>query len=180
MNPNNPLNPTPNPCSSPLLELASIHQNYVKGPGQLANLDPTQNLITKQPWIDEPSGSEPFDAQNVVAIPAIAANAIVLSYTVPTGFDGVVKALSNNLTVCGFVEGDGSIIWRLFINNRAVRNFSNILVEKGTIQIPRPISPLRLFSGDIIQWVIYNVSSVLVGDTVCSLSGYIYPSQGIS
>jgi hypothetical protein len=68
----------------------------------------------------------------------------------------------------------------LFINQRAVRNFSNILVEKGTIQIPRPISPLRVFSGDTIQWYIYNISSILVGGTVCSLNGYIYPSQGIS
>ena len=167
-------------CTSPLLELGSLHQNYVKGLNVLAASDPSKNLITKQPWLDEPSGSEPFDAQNNIALPAIGASATVLSYTVPIGFDGVVKALSNNLTVCGFTEGDGSIIWRLFINGRAVRNFSNILVEKGTIQIPRPISPLRLFSGDQISWIVYNISSALVGGTVCSLSGYIYPSTGMS
>lgn len=174
MNPNNPLNPNPNPCSNPMLELGSIHQNYVKG------VPPDPNLVITPPWLSEPSGSEPFDAQAGVAIPGIGANALVLSYTVPIGSDGVVNSLSCNLTVCGFVEGDGSLIWRLFINQRAVRNFSNILVEKGTIQIPRPISPLRVFSGDTIQWYIYNISSILVGDTVCSLNGYIYPSQGIS
>jgi hypothetical protein len=167
-------------CTDPSLELSNLHQIFVKGVDQLATQDPTQNLITKKPWLDEPSGSEPFDEQATISIPNIGDTAIVFSFKVPIGYDGVVKLLSCNLTVCGFTEGDGSIIWRLFVNNRAVRNFSNILVEKGTIQIPRPISPLRLFSGDIIQWRITNISSALVGGTVCSLNGYIYPSKGMS
>ena len=66
-------------CTDPLLELANLHQNYVKGVDALAVSDPNQNLITKKPWLDEPSGSEPFDEQNSIALPGVGSSAIVMS-----------------------------------------------------------------------------------------------------
>lgn len=168
-------------CTDPMLELGSLHQLYVRGIDVLAIKDPEDNLVTKKPWLDEPSGSKPFDPQGVVALPAVGAAAIVLTYTVPEGYDGVVKYLSCNLTFCGFTEGSGDVTWRLQINGKPVENFSLITVEKGTIEIPRPISPLRLFSKDIIQWIVTHVANAgLVGSVNCSLNGYIYPSRGMS
>ena len=167
--------------TSALNELACLHQLRVKGADILAVLDPDENVVVKRPWIDEPSGSVPFDEQQGVAVPGVGAQSIVLTYLVPTGDDGVIKYLSCNLTFCGFTEFSGDIVWRLLINQKPVKNFSNIKVEKGTIEIPRPISPLRLYSGDLVQWVILHVANAgLVGNTVCSINGYTYPSKGLS
>ena len=168
-------------CTDPMLELGNLHQLYVKGIDALALMDPNENMITTRPWIDEPSGSIPFDEQGGVAVPAVGSESIVLTFPVPSGYDGVVKRLSCNLTFCGFVEFSGDVVWRLEINGKAVRNFSKIQIEKGTIEIPREISPLRLYSGDIIKWWIFHAANAgLVGSTVCSLNGYIYPSKGMS
>jgi hypothetical protein len=60
-----------------------------------------------------------------------------------------------------------------------VRNYENIVVEKGSVAIPRPIAPLRIFSGQTINLVVNHVSNILLnGNMVGSFVGYFYPSQG--
>ena len=164
-----------------MIELGNLHQLYVKG---FDKLTPT-NIVTQKPWIAEPSGSDPFDAQGAINLPTFGFGAppsLVVAYQVPKGYDGVINALSNNIYTAVanlFVQGDGSIIWSLMINKRAVHNFDSVIVEKGTIQIARPISPLRIFSGDLVEWFVLNVSSVLAGARIiCSINGYVYPSKG--
>ena len=135
----------------------------------------------KRPWIDEPSGSSPFDAQGAFGLSgAVPQTGVVLTLNVPVGQDGVIKFLSCN-TVFPFNDFSGDLQWQLLQNGRAVRNFDNILAQKGTIQIPRPISPLRIYSGDIITWVINHLANgALNGNVVCTLNGYFYPSQGLA
>jgi hypothetical protein len=137
--------------------------------------------VVKRPWIDEPDGSEPFDPQNGVALGVISANPqVILNLQVPTGSDGVIKFLSCNTTF-PFNDFSGDLQWQLRQNGRPIRNFDNILAQKGTIQIPRPISPIRIYSGDLIQWVVFHLANAgLNGNVVCSLNGYFYPNQGLS
>lgn len=142
--------------------------------------DPT-TYYPKRPWIDEPSGSNPFDQQGAALLAGVVGETFtVLTLLVPQGFDGVIKYLSCNATF-PFNDFSGDLQWQLLQNGRAIRNFDNILAQKGTIQIPRPISPLRIYSGDTITWVINHIANAaLNGNVVCTLNGYFYPIQGLS
>lgn len=169
--------------SQSLSELALLHQSYVRGLENLATQAQTENenLVVKRPWIDEPAGSVPFDEQDGIALPIVGVTATVLSFTVPTGFDGVIKFLSNNVNFGGFDQFSGDIIWRLLINKRPVRNFNNVRAEKGTIFQGREISPIRLYSKNLVEWEVEHVANgALAGQTICSFTGYVYPSKGDS
>lgn len=178
--------PTPAPntaVTGPMEELANLHQLSVKGADILEVQNPSENIVVKRPWIDEPSGSVSFDEQGGVtlsALPDVGAQ-IVLTFIVPNGFDGVIKNLSNNVNFGGFVQFSGDLVWRLKQNGRPIKNYSNILAEKGSTQAPRIVSPIRIYSGDIITWEVEHVSNpLLAGQIICSLGGYTYPSKGIS
>lgn len=171
-----------NPTAQSLLELANLHQLNVKGADILSVQDPTENIVIKRPWIDEPSGAVPFDAQAGINLPAVGAgDVVVLTMMVPQGYDGVIKWISNNVNFGGFVQFSGDIVWRIEADQKPIRNFENILAEKGTIDIPRPVSPIRIYSGQTITYVVNHEANVaLNGQVVCSLSGYFYPSRGVS
>lgn len=172
-----------------LQELAAIHMDLL---GNKQLLSAYQDLATPggsspisgslgailRPWIDEPDGSVPFDEQFGVALPvAFGVETVVLSFQVPIGYDGVIKAISNNFLGGGFVDFSGDIRWRILADGKPIRNFSNILANKGTIAAGRIISPIRVYSGQVINYIVNHIANVgLVGQVVCSLNGYIYPS----
>ena len=173
-----------NSVATSLLELANIHAS---GLGSLAsgmaNSTPgavAEQNVVKRPWIDEPEGSEPFDLQNGVALPGVGPGfTLVLQLVVPEGYDGVIKGLSWNFTGGGFVQFSGDIVIQILRNGAAIRNFDNILNEKGSFQFPRLISPIRVFSNQIITLQVSHVANaLLVGDIVATFAGYIYPSKG--
>lgn len=166
-----------------LNELAYLHQTNVKGLQNLsdsANQDDA-NLVVKRPWIDEPSGSNPFDEQGGKDIPALGTSTIILSFLVPDGQDGVIKFVSCNVNFGGFVQFSGDLVWRILIDKRPAKNFSNIQATKGTIEQGRAISPLRIYSGQLVEWeVTHAANGLLAGQTICSLTGYTYPSRGVA
>jgi len=137
---------------------------------------------TQRPWISEPAGAVPFDEQASYTFTGTAhpgVNTPVLTLKVPNGFDGVIKWISNNL-VGGTSFTPGNVIWQILINGRPARNFGNITQEKGTIAQGRQISPIRIFSGDVVTYTAQEAVGGLSGSTVVSLSGYFYPAKGIS
>jgi hypothetical protein len=148
-------------------------------PGSSAPIGSAANPvgIFERPWLQEPPGAVSFDEQNGVAVAAGQLNVTVLEMTVPQGFDGVINYLSNN--AAGFTDFSGDLVWQILINNKPVRNFQNIRAQKGTVQQGRAVSPIRIFSGDVID---YTVSSpnAFAGTVICSLNGYFYPSKGVS
>ena len=167
-----------------LLELANLHntlltQNQLvcSGTGDNASAQLPTTVVTR-PWLESPEGSVPFDPQIAVGLPAVAASTTVVTLIVPEGYDGVINAYSWNFTGGGFVQGSGDIQVQILRNGAAVRNYDNILVEKGTIAAPRPISPLRVYSGQIITLVVNHTANALLnGNVVGCFSGYFYPSM---
>lgn len=148
----------------------------------LRGLDPAEianNGIP--PWVQPPQGHLPFLAHDVLArpgvvFPAVGAAGVVLTLPVPQGYDGVINALSNNYVAGGFVSGSGNLIWRILADGRAIRNFNNITVELGTLQLPRSVDGIRVFSGQAITYTIDHIANAaLGGNTVCTLKGYFYP-----
>ncbi len=130
------------------------------------------------PWLQEPEGHLPFDEADVANVGAVAAVAVnVLQFTVPQGYDGVVERISNNFTAGGFVSGSGDLLWRILADDRPLKNYSRILVEFGTLQIPRPVNKIRIYAGQIITYTVSHPANAALtgGGSVCTLSGYYYP-----
>src|SRR5215470_13954556 len=99
--------------------------------GSTANPVATQ----RRPWVEEPPGSVPFDEQGMVSLPlaSTGVDVSVLTVTVPTGYDGVILWISNNVINATPSFVPGSLVWKILINNRPARNFGAIVQEKGTI-----------------------------------------------
>ena len=176
---------TLNDSANELSELAALHQSLLVG-GQLVATgtggdDGTSNLpvsTVRKPWLDAPDNSVPFDSAGALALPNVGSTGIVTTFTVPDGLDGVINAYSWNFIGGGFVQGQGDVVAQVLRNGAAVRNYDNILVEKGSVGIPRPIAPLRLYSGDVIQLLVNHVANaLLLGNVVASFVGYFYPSR---
>jgi hypothetical protein len=147
--------------------------------GSVPNPAATQRRV----WLDEPPGSVPFDEQDSISAPTTAgADVAVLTVIVPQGYDGIIRWVSNN--VAGSTAfTSGTFIWKININGRPVRNFGRIVQEKGTIYQGREISPIRVFSGDTITYTVQLAVGFTVTGTleiICSLTGYYYPSKGVS
>lgn len=138
---------------------------------------PPPTTIVNRPWVTPPEGFVPFDGAAAIALPAVGL-AQVLAITVPDGHDGVINQFSWNFTGGGFVQGSGDIIVQVQRDGVAVRNFENILVEKGTIGVARPISPIRVYNKQVISIVVNHAANALLnGFIVGSLVGYFYPTQ---
>lgn len=173
-----------------LAELAKLHGAMLGSLNVGAGQNSRQNNATqgsisnpvvtsRRPWIDPPEGYVPYDFRSKIALPVVGSTVIVLTMQVPTGYDGVINGYSWNFTGGGFVEASGDIIVRILRNNAPIRNFDNITVEAGTIQNQRQISPIRIYSTQIIEiTVTHNANGLLAGDVVGSLVGYFYPSMG--
>jgi hypothetical protein len=176
---------TLNPIATSLGELANYHATLLVGNSLIASgtgddkakQDPT--YVVQRPWIEPPEGSVPFDAETSIALPAVGAGfTTIVSLVVPDGYDGAIKWYSWNFTGGGFVNGDGSLVVQLLRDGVPVRNYDNITVQKGTIEAPREISPLRVYSKQVISLVINHVSNgLLAGNVVGSLVGWFYPSM---
>ncbi len=173
-----------NTQANELNELAVLHNtllcsNLLVSSGTGDN--PAAQLPTytvKRPWLDMPEGGVPFDPQYSVALGVVGTTVTVVTLVVPEGYDGVINAYSWNFTGGGFVQGSGDLVAQVLRNGAAVRNYDNILVEKGSIQTPRPISPLRIFSNQIITLVVNHAANGLLnGNVVGCFSGYFYPSM---
>jgi hypothetical protein len=161
-------------------------------PNSTQYVEPT--LSIKRPWLDPPEGYNPFDYQAGVQLPVVGAAsttpltlqlgaAEVLNANgalkMASGSDGVIDALSCNFTGAGFQDFSGDITWILFADSKPISNFNNIVAQKGTVQAPRKISPIRLYAGVTYTWVVIHNSNVaLNGQVVCTMTGYSYPNRG--
>ena len=185
------------PLNSEGLDLANLAAWHQQRIGQMGLLAIPPEGATSQPlgvpanpvatsqrvWVNEPPGSVPFDEQGGItlgAVPTPGVDQPVVTMIVPHGFDGVIKYISNNSTDLTFVDFSGDLIWRILVNGRPIRNFGNILASKGTTQQGRIISPIRIFSGDIVTYTVQFAAGAVTGQVICSLNGYYFPSKGIS
>lgn len=175
---------TLNDYANQLNELSVLHQTLLVS-GQLVSTGTGDDLASalptatvKKPWLDAPDGAVTFDNAAAQPLPAVAGSVVVVTHTVPEGYDGVINQFSWNFTGGGFVQGSGDLQAQLLRNGIPIRNYENMLVEKGTIGIARAISPLRVYSNDIISLVVNHlVNGLLNGNVVASLVGYDYPSM---
>ncbi len=139
------------------------------------------------PWVTMPSngrrfreigsytitGATPFDGSTVN-------NA--LSWLVPVGYDGVIDTVIANISGVGngFIEGSGTLSWKLAANRRYLRDMGNLQFSLGSLITPIPDtnSGLRVYSGNNITFGVTFFpagSGVLSGTIVVATFGWIYP-----
>lgn len=138
------------------------------------------------PWVTMPTQGRRFREINslpiTVATPFDDTLQNVLSFLVPVGYDGIIDTVIANISGAGngFIEGSGTIAWRLAANNRFLRNVGNIQFSLGSLitPIPDPGSGLRIYSGNNITFgAAFSAagSGVLSGTIICAIMGWIYP-----
>jgi hypothetical protein len=182
-NPNSTTQSSVNQTANALLQLSTLHNTLLvngqltsTGTGDAASAVLPASTI-KKPWLDAQDGAISFDQETSVVLPGVGGSTTVVTLAVPQGYDGVINAYSWNYTGAGFVQGSGDLQAQILRNGTPVRNYDNILTEKGSIAIPRPIAPLRIYSLDVITLVINHIANgLLAGNIVGSFVGWFYPS----
>lgn len=116
--------------------------------------------IQKPWWLDFPLDAQYFDFPGVIATPALGTAATVLSFTVPSGWDGVIRKVSHNYTGPGFVQGSGDLVWTIRVGGAAVKNYNLITSEFGSPQQPRD-TYIILRENQLVEYVV-TVSATAV------------------
>lgn len=161
------------------LDFVTSNQYAVIGSGQLSLEDTTTDPNKTPPWVQFPEGGYAFDYQGQVAMPGIGLTATVMTFTVGDGYDGVIKRLSINFTGGGFAPGSGDLIYRITLDGRPAKGYSNILADLGSPLIPRPTDGIRIFSNQVVAITVTHVANVMLSQPVyATLAGYYYPRGG--
>jgi hypothetical protein len=142
-----------------------------------------------RPWVQMPAEGrqfKPVGISNALSTyaPFTGANIPVLTVLVPLGYDGVITDYVCEVSAAGatgFVEGSGTVTWRLSADGRYLRDVGNIKVTMGSLIQPSPVprGGLRVWSHNLIQFsvalqagaeAILNPAAVII----CSINGWFY------
>jgi hypothetical protein len=138
------------------------------------------------PWIEMPPGGEPFDEFASIVTPnANGTETLVLTFTIPYAYDGIVLGVFNGFTGPGFVEGSGNLIWRIRLGQasllgKPVRNYNNIRVTLGSLAQARSVQGgILVQSGQIVQYSVTHAigSPIVPAGTriICNITGFYWP-----
>lgn len=148
--------------------------------GMLANLLRVLFARFLPPWFYPPPSFRAFDIQTntTVATPAVGTSSIVLESLVPTGFSRVIRGLSINLIGPGFVQGSGTMVFQVTVDNAPVKGYGQVTTELGSVQFPRITYGILANSGQTVRIIASNIGYVAGGTNVIgSIVGYDYPKQ---
>jgi hypothetical protein len=125
--------------------------------------DPVQTMkIDGINYVTFPRGIqnwENIDQDNYVLLPAIGATAVIVSYVVPPGRNGVIYKVANNFVGGGWVEGTGDIIWRILVDGTpppGATSYNSIPASLGNPASPTEIPGFRIFENQVLQLVAFN------------------------
>jgi hypothetical protein len=128
-----------------------------------------------------PAQWENVDQFAYVALPAVAARAVIISFKVPIGRNGIIKKIANNFVGGGFQEGQGNIIWRVLVDGApppGANSYDSISGSLGSPASPTEIAGFRIFENQTVQLVADNIAIVVAGQLVGGrLVGYLYPRE---
>jgi hypothetical protein len=136
-------------------------------------------LVQKAAFLEMPADGVPFNEAAYVNLTAVGATAVILSFQVPQGYNGVIKWIGNNFVGAGWTEGTGALVYQILADGQPIRNMENIIGSLGSPASPSETAPIRIFEQQTIELVCLNVdvspagpSGQLLGGR---LSGWYYP-----
>jgi hypothetical protein len=139
---------------------------------------PTQP-VRRPLWVDPPDNWQNIDQLGYVALPAIGAQANIIQFQVPAGYNGVIRKIANNYVGGGWIEGSGSVVWQILVDGApppGANSYSAIVGSLGSPANPVEISGFRIFENQVITVVVENVSLVAAGQLAgARLIGWLYP-----
>lgn len=128
-----------------------------------------------------PPGGRQFRRQGIITVPPDGdGDTRVLTYRTPLGYWGVIKGIYQAFTSTGFVEGSGSLTWRLKIGERYVQDYSASTTSLGTLAFPYAIPGGVLIgsSNQLIQYSVLRAGGASLdpnGQILVMVSGWYYP-----
>jgi hypothetical protein len=138
-------------------------------------------------WIYPPINWENIDQIAYVALPAINAEAVILSFQVPLGRNGIINKVACNFVGGGWTEGTGDLLWRILVDNGTppgANSYEAIPASLGSPAQPVGIAGFRIFENQVVKVDIFNnpagpnggviVAGQFAGARLC---GYLYPRE---
>jgi hypothetical protein len=158
-------------ASSVASDLAAVGQSIEMDVAKVAQKQLPAHLFM-------PADGVSFDQATYVPLPGVGSTSVIVSFTVPDGFHGVINRLANVYVGTGFVEGSGAIVWQILTNGAVVRNYDNIVASLGSVAQPSTLTGILLKEGQIVQLQIQNVSLAVGGaQSGGRLGGWFYPTS---
>lgn len=137
------------------------------------------------PWLYQPTNWENVDQINYALVPAIGSTAIIISYVVPPGRNGIINKVACNFVGGGWVEGSGDIVWRILVDGTpppGATSYDSILASLGGPSQPTGIAGFRFFENQVLTFVAFNNPAGANGGVVVAgqrvgarLTGWNYP-----
>src|SRR5579864_1922269 len=137
------------------------------------------------PWIYQPVNWENVDQINYALVPAIGSTAVIISYVVPPGRNGIINKVACNFVGGGWVEGSGDIVWRILVDGTpppGATSYDSILASLGGPSQPTGIAGFRFFENQVLQFVAFNNPAGANGGVVVAgqrvgarFTGWNYP-----
>jgi hypothetical protein len=152
------------------------------GPSSQSGPQSTRDLPV---WLYPPRNWENIDQLAYTLLPAINSTAIILSYLVPSGRNGVINKVACNFVGGGWTAGTGDVVWRILIEGTpppGATSYDNIVDSLGSPAQPVGISGFRIFENQTLTVVIFNNPAGANGGVVVAgqragarVLGHLYP-----
>jgi len=137
------------------------------------------------PWDDETSAL-PYQAKRFSPVGSVRTplpadgDKVVVSLTVPMGYDGFLTGAYWFYAGRGFTQGSGDILWRIQVNQRYLKDFCNIPFMLGSPQLPFPLTEGQIaLCGQTIRGIVNapNLSGLIQPGSmiVFALLGFFWP-----
>jgi hypothetical protein len=152
------------------------------GPSSQSGPQSTRDLPV---WLYPPRNWENIDQLAYTLLPAINSTAIILTYLVPIGRNGVINKVACNFVGGGWTAGTGDVVWRILIDGTpppGATSYDNIVDSLGSPAQPVGISGFRIFENQTLTVVIFNNPAGANGGVVVAgqragarVLGHLYP-----
>lgn len=139
------------------------------------------NRVADKSYLIDPQSNLPYGAETIleggqVAMPAIGAEASVLRYEVPVGWNGMITNLAIVYTGGGFVSGSGDLVFRFEVGRRPYKTLNAVTIQIGSILGNQDIAGIRVYSGQLLEIFVRHVANVALNSPmVARIGGYVYP-----
>lgn len=140
-----------------------------------------QKNLALEPFNTPPEGNVPLQGIDSVAGAGTAGSSpIILAFTVPNGWDGLLKWIINQYTGTNFVNNSGNLEWALRINGLYIQGYNHIRSQFTGTTNGTEIDPgIPIKSTQLVE-IICTVDPTFVPDggseLIAGVSGYIYPN----
>lgn len=130
-------------------------------------------------WLWPPVGWQNIDLLDYVGLPAEGTTATIVSFQVPSGYNGVIKKIGNNFVGGGWVEGSGEVTWAILVDGTVppgATSYAQILGSLGSPANPVEIPGFTIFENQVVSFVVTNAGVIVAGQLAgARLIGWLYP-----